>query len=524
MVAAGHEFTARAGAEMLEAGGNAFDAAVAAAFASFVCESALTSPAGGGFFMAHSKGAGDSVRLYDFFTNVPGLGAKNKDINFFPVHINFAGALQSLHVGEGAAAVPGTVAGLNAVYKNHCTMPLKELLAPAVRYARHGIGLTPCQASFNNILRPVFEASEASRDIYIPGGRTLNEGELFTNANMADTFEHLADEGLERFYDGDIGALIVKGFGDTGLITREDLRAYRVVERAPLKFSYRSRHIFTNPPPSSGGTLIAFALKLMERFDLSALAPERKEYLSLLARVMSVTNEARRKDFDHRIHADGIADEILSQDTVSSYAEMIERPTGAGGPDQSGAGSTTQISVIDRDGNAASMTTSTGIGCGFMIPTTGIMMNNMLGEEDLNPQGFHAATPGVRMSSMMAPTIVMKDSKPEIVLGSGGSMRIRNAILQVILNIVDHSMSVAKAVDAPRIHLDNGCLHVEPGIEASELGWTEGLGVELNMWDFRHMYFGGVHTVVSEEPGAEPGSGITGAGDSRRGGFVIKSV
>ncbi len=526
MVAAGHEFTARAGAEMLEAGGNAFDAAVAAGFASFVCESVLTSPAGGGFFMAHSKAAGDSVRLYDFFTNVPGLGAAGKDVNFFPVYINFAGALQSLYIGEGSAAVPGTVAGLDTVYKNHCTMPLKELLAPAVRYAREGVKLNPCQASFTNILRPMLSASEPSRVAYIPDDRLIKEGDLFTNPQMADTFEHLGAEGLERFYDGDIASLIIEGFGERGLITREDLSAYRVVERAPLELDYRARRIFTNPPPSSGGTLIAFALKLMERFDLGALAPGRSEFLKLLTMVMRVTNEARRKDFDHRIHEKDIAADLLSDERLRFYAEMLEGagPAGAGAEAEGGPpgiGSTTHISVIDKEGNAASMTTSTGIGCGFMIPTTGIMMNNMLGEEDLNPHGFHAETPGLRMSSMMAPTIVMKGAKPEIVLGSGGSMRIRNAILQVILNIVDHGLSVSKAVDAPRIHLDDGILHVEPGIEVGELGWADELGIELNMWGFKHMYFGGVHTVVFEESGE--GLGITGAGDSRRGGFVIES-
>ncbi len=357
----------------------------------------------------------------------------------------------------------------------------------------------------------------------------MNEGELFTNVRMADTFEHLGVEGLESFYDGDIASLIIEGFAESGLITREDLSAYRVVERVPLEFGYRSRRIFTNPPPSSGGTLIAFALKLMERFDLGALPPGRAEYLKLLARVMRVTNEARRKDLDHLTHVEGMADEFLSEKNLRSYAEMLEGAgpikTGYGDADPSGAGSTTQISVIDEEGNAASMTTSTGIGCGFMIPTTGIMMNNMMGEDDLNPHGFHVHTPGLRMSSMMAPTIVMKDSEPEIVLGSGGSMRIRDAIFQVILNIVDHGLSAARAVDVPRIHLDGGILHVEPGIEAGELGWAKELGIELNMWGFKHMYFGGVHTVVFEEPGELSGGGsaIKGAGDSRRGGFVIES-
>ncbi len=289
IVAAGHELTARAGVEMLSSGGNAFDAAVAASFASFICESALTSPAGGGFFMAHPRGAGgggDAVRLYDFFTDVPGMhrmpgrggtegkGAGKEEINFFSVSINFAGTLQSLHIGEGSAAVPGTVAGLNEVYKNHCTLPLKTLLAPAIRYARHGVELNACQASFNDILSPMLDASEESRVVYAPGGRFLERGDTIVNTAMADTFEHLAIEGLERFYDGDIASSIIEGFGEKGLITAEDLLAYRVKERRPLTLGYRGRRIFTNPPPSSGGCLIAFALKLLEAFDMGALPPQ----------------------------------------------------------------------------------------------------------------------------------------------------------------------------------------------------------------------------------------------------------
>lgn len=532
IVAAGHELTARAGVEMLSSGGNAFDAAVGASFASFVCESALTSPAGGGFFMAHPGGAGDAVRLYDFFTDVPGRGRRRgkEDLNFFSVSINFAGALQSLHIGEGSAAVPGTVAGLNTVYKNHCTLPLKTLLAPAIRYARHGIELNACQASFNDILSPMLNVSDESRAVYGSGSGFLRSGDTIVNTAMADTFEHLAIEGLERFYDGFVASSIIKGFGEKGLITAEDLKAYRVKERSPLTLGYRGRRIFTNPPPSSGGCLIAFALKLLEAFDLGAFPHNRKDSLKLLAAVMRVTNEARRKDFDHRIYEEGFAEEFLSPAMVGTYLKVLEEAVeapgvlkGAGAP---GAGNTTQISVIDKDGNAASVTTSTGIGCGFMIPGTGMMMNNMLGEEDLNPDGFHAQRPGIRMSSMMAPTMVMKRGVPEIVLGSGGSKRIRNAILQVILNIIDHGQPVSEAVNSPRVHVDDGVLHVEPGIEAGELGWARGLGMELNMWGSKHMYFGGVHTVVFEEPlgegGGAVGSGITGAGDSRRGGVAIQ--
>jgi len=531
IVAAGHELTARAGVEMLNRGGNAFDAALASCFASFVCESALTSPAGGGFLMART--AYGQERLYDFFTDVPGRGKKahGGDPDFYSVGILFGSAYQELHIGAASAAVPGVIAGLDAVHKAHCTLPVGEILAPAIRYASGGVKLNAWQASFNSILTPMLTVSEESREIYAPGGRFLKEGDTFANRSMARTLEYLASEGLMRFYDGEVAGKIIEGFGGRlGLITEEDLLGYRVKVREPLEFSFRGRSVYTNPPPSSGGTLIAFALKLLEDFDLKGMGHNSAGYLKLLALAMRVTNEARRAEFDGRAYEDGVADGFLSVDNLGAYGKRLSgllRAPAPGGPDAGGGfggggaghGNTTQISVVDSAGNAASITTSTGIGCGFMIPGTGMMMNNMLGEEDLNPMGFHAQAPGVRMSSMMAPTMVVNNGAAEVVLGSGGSKRIRSAILQVILNIVEHSMPAGEAANAPRAHYDDGLLHVEPGVSPGALDKVEAAGVCLKRWEARDMYFGGVHTVVVGHGGHGE---LGGAGDNRRGGVALK--
>ncbi len=233
---------------------------------------------------------------------------------------------------------------------------------------------------------------------------------------------------------------------------------------------------------------------------------------------MRVTNEARGEDFDHRIHEEGLAADFLSDDRVSCYRERIKTDGPAGGAGEAlkepSSGNTTQISVVDGEGNVASLTTSVGMGCGFMIPSTGIMMNNMLGEGDLNPFGFHSQPPGMRMSSMMSPTIVMRGGAPEIVLGSGGSKRIRSAILQVIVNIIDHGLEVGEAVNSPRVHCEGGVLDVEKGIDEAVAAALEAGGMKLKRWVKKDMYFGGVHTIVEE------GGGFTGAGDLRRGGTV----
>lgn len=519
VVSAGHTLTAKAGIQMLKDGGNAFDAAVAACFASFVCESPLTSIGGGGFFMAHDS-VGDTL-LYDFFPNVPGLGTdvRKETLDFYPVDINFGGTIQEFHIGKGAVAVPGCMAGLAEVFERHCTLPLKSLLAPAIDYAASGVVLNKEQASFKEILSPILTLTEAGRKVYTPKGELLKEGEIIVKSDMADTIEYLAKEGLNAFYTGEISERILNHFGDGGLITRQDLESYKVEVRKPLEITYRGKKIYSNPPPSSsGGCLLAFSLKLIEGYDLAKIGQNSAEALRLIYQVMKLTDEARGEDFDHKVYDADIVDTFLATQRIESYRQRIgldlpldsdyERPS---------TGNTTHISVVDEMGNAASVTTSNGEGCGHMIPGAGVMLNNMLGEEDINPHGFHTQPAGTRMSSMMAPTIVMDGKSPSLVLGSGGSNRIKNAIFQVILNMIDHEMPVHDAVNSARTHWDKKAFQLEAGISAGEIEKIKNAGIPVNCWENKGMYFGGVHTVVAGDATAE----LTGAGDLRRGGVCL---
>lgn len=521
VISAGHNLTANAGIAMMKMGGNAFDAAVAATFASFVCESALTSIGGGGFFMAHSS-SGETV-LYDFFPNVPGKGRNpgERNLHFFPVDIDFTGTVQQFHIGRGAAAVPGCMVGLDEVYKRHCTLPLQTLVSPAVRYAREGVVLNSQQAYFNRILSPILTISDEGRNVYAPNGRVLAEGETIFKRDMACTIERLASEGLKTFYEGEIASGIVQMFENGGLITEGDLKSYSVEIRKPLEIIYRDRIINTNPPPSSGGCLIAFALNLIGKYDLKAMGHNGYSYLRTLFDVMRITDEARGEDFDHKVYDQNIVETFLSEENIEIYRKKLGADERM--PDtyeKPATGNTTHISVIDEKGNAASVTTSNGEGCGYIIPGTGVMMNNMLGEEDINPHGFHIQSPGARMSSMMSPTVVMKGGTPEIVLGSGGSNRIRNAIFQVILNIIDHKFPVSRAVNLPRVHWDGRLFQLEKGVEIAEQENLESEGIPVNGWQEKNMYFGGVHTVVRD---AESGE-MSGAGDLRRGGVCLKFI
>ena len=507
VIAAGHPLTVEAGARILRAGGNAFDAAIASIFASFVSESVLTSMGGGGFLIAHTMD--NRNILYDFFSVTPGLGkTKKREIEFFSVDIEFAGAVQRLYIGRGSAGVPGILQGISEIYKRHATLPLKTLLEPAIGYAREGVVLNKKQASFIGLLEPLLTITEEGRKIYAPEGRLIREGDVIRNPGLLETLEMIGEDGIDAYISGEFKKRIMEGFSDHSELTEEDIDRYRVEVRKPLAIDYRGYRIETNPPPSSGGSLIALSLRLLDSLDLKGSGHNTYRSIKMLFETMKIVDTARKEDFCHLVMDEDGGERLLSEDNLLRYRSVIDAALGRR------VGNTTHISIIDSSGNAVGVTTTAGIGCGYFIPDTGIMMNNMLGEEDVNPHGFHALPPGERLSSMMSPTIVLKGGMPVTVLGSGGSKRIRNAILQVIINLIDYGMDVSDAVNAPRIHWDGSVLQVEPGISEGDLRLLEEDGIDVNLWEERHMYFGGVHTVTFS------GDGYRGEGDSRRGGVA----
>src|SRR4028118_517618 len=505
VIAAGHQKTAEAGSEILRNGGNAFDAVVAAILASFVTEPGLTSAAGGGFLLAHTQ-ANENI-VFDFFTQTPHKKRNQNEINFYPIEMNFGGAVQEFHVGLGSMAVPGNLAGVFHVHQRLGRLPFTVVAEPAIDCAKNGVKLNKFQYySLASILKPIIIDSKEGRDFFRPTGELIEPEGILRMKEFADTLAYLAETGAREFYEGEIAHRLVKDCQDLGgYLTLEDLKNYRVIERKPSIIDYRGNTLLTNPPPSSGGTLIAFALKLLSKVDLADIGFGTNHHLEILARVMELTNEARRDGYDANLYQENIANVFLSSEHLFNYEQQLTRPVNKWG-------STTHISVVDGEGNAASVTTSSGEGSGYVIPGTGIMVNNMLGEEDLNPQGFHQWQEDVRISSMMAPTIVLKDNKPEIVLGSGGSKRIRTAVLQVISNILDFKMPVKEAVDSPRVHWENEVCYVEPGFVEEEVNKLAASPErQLVRWQEKNLFFGGVHTVLETSEGI-----IEGAGDRRR--------
>jgi gamma-glutamyltranspeptidase/glutathione hydrolase len=273
-----------------------------------------------------------------------------------------------------------------------------------------------------------------------------------------------------------------------------------VIEREPAKARYRGREILTNPPPSSGGILMAYSLDLLERIG-------RPGDLRALVEVIDRTNRERTEEFLTGLHAEGYLEHFMAQDALESAAHGVK----------SKLGSTTHISVLDDEGGCASVTCSNGSGSGVIVPGTGMHLNNMLGEQDLNPLGFHRHDPGRRIPSMMAPTVVLREGRPEVALGSAGSNRIRSAIIQSILNVVDEGMEASDAVQRPRLHYENGVVEAEPGVDPAALDALERDGWKVSRWRERNLYFGGAQAVKRDpETGA-----LSGGGDPRRGGVAV---
>jgi gamma-glutamyltranspeptidase / glutathione hydrolase len=509
-VAAGHPLTAEAGASILREGGNAVDAAVAAVLTSFVTESPLTGLGAGGFMLVHDPGKEDV--LLDFFVEVPGRTASERRSELVPIPVYFSPeSPQVFNVGAASCGVPGTAAGLAEALRRYGSLPMRELVSHPARLAREGVQVNAEQAFIFHILEPILTHAEEGRAIHAPEGRILAEGDVFRFAELGDALERYGSEGPDPFYSGEVAGRISDWVIERGgTLGEDDLAAYEPRVREPVRAGYRGRDVLTNPPPSSGGILIAFALSLLERAGSDDVATA--------VAAMEEAQVARTEAFFHGLYEEGYVSGFLTQARIDAAAERIrggERPPEPAAPPGDRLGSTTHITAVDADGRCAAVTCSNGTGSGVIVPGTGVHVNNMLGEEDLNPLGFHVTPAGRRVPSMMSPSVVLRDGELEAGLGSGGSNRIRSAILQTIIRLVG-GMDVQEAVEAPRVHFEAGAVQAEPGIDEEALDRLSARGYQLVHWQERNLFFGGVHAVARDPSTGE----LRGGGDPRRGGAV----
>ncbi len=471
-IATGNEYTSKAAAQILDEGGNAYDAILAALFMSFVSEPLLSSPGGGGYLLAQPNK--DKALIFDFFAQTP----FTKDVvekDFYPIIGNFGATQQEFHIGMSSVATPGIPAGIFAIHNQLGSMDLKQIATPAITKARQGINVDAISAEVVKILTPILKSSCHAQAIFsTPQNSLLREGDIQSNKHLATFLENLASNPMDWFYFDAPAFEIVNDMKHyNGLLRQQDFENYQVSIREPLSLELNNWKILTNAYPTTGGKLITEQIK--HALNSSAQSDEQKIIEAMIN-----------------------ADKFKNKDTFQSSK------------------GTTHMSVIDADNNVASMTVSNGEGSGYVVPNSGFMLNNFLGEEDINTNGFFNFKENTRMASMMSPTIIA-NSTDKIALGTGGSNRIKTALFQVIWHIIANNNTLDQAINAPRFHYENGVLDMELGIIKEDV-------IPLNLpfedtvsWLHRSLYFGGVNAV-------QHGNKNLAIGDSRRNGFgIVKS-
>lgn len=493
-VASGHHLTTQTAAEVLRAGGTAVDAAIAGALVTCIAEPVLASPLSGGFLMVSQPHK--PVQVLDAFIQTPKRKRSLADVDIREIEVDFGQSTQKFHCGAGTIGTPGLVPGIFEAHSQFGRIPMTELAAPAIELARKGCIVTEFQAEVISYVEAIFTASEGARTLYTRDDRLVGSGGVLKNPDMADVLETMALEGPRFFQEGEVAQALLSL--DGGHLTAEDLKSYRPIGRKPLQFSRRGIEVDLNPAPSLGGVQIALALQA-----LPANPDDR-----LLARCLFEVARIRKEtDLDHHPAQGG---------KILLNPSMVKRLQKTLAGHQAATRGTTHISVIDANGMGASFTLSNGEGCGLIVPGTGIMANNMLGEDDLVPDGVNSWAEDTRLASMMCPMALRR--KGELtMMGSGGSNRIRSALAQVALRLIDGEEALEPAVRAPRMHIDD-TPHILDFEDTGTDEWRDAMLTEFpsaNAWPKQSMYFGGVHAVRQTRNGFEA------AGDERRSGAVL---
>jgi gamma-glutamyltranspeptidase / glutathione hydrolase len=438
-VAGGHPATVDAGIEILEEGGSAADAAVAASLASCVAETVMTGLLGGGHAAVFWDG---EVRMLDFFVAVPGLGGERREIELLQLEVPFGAELVHYAVGIGSCAVPGVLPGLDELWRVHGRLSWPRLVEPALRLAREGVEMPPAHVACLEMLAPVMTMREGAR-IYSPGGRLLETGDRLEQPGLVRALELVAVEGARSpsLHAALLALMAERG----GLVTEDDLRSYAPRWEKPVTAEFEGVTLFSRNGLNSPLPLLG---------ALTGPGP---------------VNVARA----------------------------------LGGHDANGH--TTNLAVVDADGNAVVLTTSLGLGSGDWLPGLDLHLNSMLGEADLL---VGELAPGKRMASMMSPTIGCGSDGLRVAIGAAGGTRLRSALVQVLVGILHDGVGAGDAVDRPRLHPVGRLVHLEPGFPDRVPEVMERAGFAVRIWPARHHYFGGV-SLVSR-------SGV--AGDPRRSG------
>ena len=467
MVSAQEHLAAAVGRDIMAKGGNAVDAGVAVAFALAVTLPRAGNIGGGGFMLVHDAKTGQTHAI-DYREMAPSGASRD-------MFLDAAGnpdSDKSLYSGA-ASGVPGTVAGMKLALDKYGTMPWADVIAPAIKLAEEGITVTPELADSIEAEREYLTKYPATVKVFFKeGGAGYRPGDKLVQADLAKTLKKIAAEGPDGFYKGEVAEAISKAVqADGGLITPEDMAAYKVMERAPITGTYRGYDVVSMPPPSSGGVHLIQILNTLEGYPIGALGQNSAETIHLMAETMKLAYADRSEYLGDPDFVDVPVAALTNKDYAAAMRAKISadfaRPAAQIKPadltpyesDQ-----TTHFSVVDKDGNAVlnTYTINFNYGSGLVADGTGVLMNNEMDDFSAKPgtpNGFgliggdaNAIQAGKRPLSSMTPTIVLKDGKVWLVTGSPGGARIITTVLQVVMNMIDHGMNVAEASTAPRVH------------------------------------------------------------------------
>ena len=460
-VISAHALASDAGMQMMQQAGNAFDAAIATQLALAVVYPGAGNLGGGGFMVAHTKD-GKNIAL-DFREMAPASATRDMYLD------KEGNPITNLSMeGHLASGVPGTIAGVFAIYK-YAKLPFSKLISPAITLAQKGFALTPAQAKDFNESKAIFLKNNKNKIAFVQN-TAWKAGDIFIQKDLANTLKRIRDKGAAGFYEGITAKLIAKEMScGNGIITEADLKNYKVKERVAMQFSYKGFEIVTMPLPSSGGIILAQLLKMTAQKNLATMPFQSAEAVQLIT-------EAERRAFADRAEFLGDPDFVkvpvttLVSDTYLQQRMADYTPAKAGSSGLTGSGiiheseETTHISIIDNEGNAVSITTTLNdhFGSKTVITGAGFIMNNEMDDFSVKPgvpnmygaigNEKNAIAPGKRMLSSMTPTIVLKNNKPYIVVGTPGGTTIPTSVFQSIVNIINYNLSPADAVNKPKFH------------------------------------------------------------------------
>jgi gamma-glutamyltranspeptidase/glutathione hydrolase len=500
-VAATGPASADAGMAAAAAGGNAVDAAIAAIVAAMTTEPGIVSPLGGAFVTIWP--AGGDPEVVDGNVEMPGRGLPRERFGqgLREITTTYGGGL-TLYAGHGSVATPGAFAALGVAHDRHGSAAWTDVLAPSVAAARGGYAIGGAAASYLALTGDSVFGWDPNTGPLVrrEDGSALQAGDIATNPDLADTLEQIGAQGARSLYTGELAARIAADSDARGgLLTEADLAAYRAVVRAPVRLSIGDWDIATNPPPSVGGPMLAVMLRELAGADGRGGGDwDWVRVIDVQRRVL--TYRARVHDLSKDLEEDGYA-----------LLEQVERHGLAALPTSS---STAHVSAADSDGTVCAITASSGYGSGATVPGTGMMLNNCLGEPELNRLGLHALTPGTRLASNMAPSVGRRDDGSALAVGSPGADRITTALMQVIGRNALLGMEIGDAIEAPRAHvriLDGDSVRVDHEDDEAIVAAAAELGLPTYSHGPLSMFFGGVGAAWVTADGS-----LAAAGDPRR--------